>query len=127
MKTTEGRCIAFPNIYQHRIQPFNLEDKSKPGHRKIVAFFLINPDRPVPATTAVPPQQEDWVDEVIFDDNGLASKLPTELVDVISGFARQGTMSRADAEMARKHLMKERSVMAKDHTAKKFQIEFNMW
>ncbi|KDQ11857.1 hypothetical protein BOTBODRAFT_431176 [Botryobasidium botryosum FD-172 SS1] len=43
--TKGGRCIAFPNIYQYQIQPFALVDQNKPGHRKIVALFLIDPTR----------------------------------------------------------------------------------
>ncbi|CAE6446258.1 unnamed protein product [Rhizoctonia solani] len=37
--TCQDRCIAFPNIYQHRVSPFELADKSKDGHRKIVVVL----------------------------------------------------------------------------------------
>lgn len=127
LKTSGGRCIAFPNIYQHQIQPFSLQDKAKSGHRKIVALFLVNPDRRIPSTTTIAPQQKDWVDEVIYDDNGLANTLPVELVNVISGLAHEGNMSRVEAETVRKELMEERSVMVQEHTRQKFQIGFNMW
>lgn len=30
--TKAGRCIAFPNLYQHQVQPFFLLDCSEPGH-----------------------------------------------------------------------------------------------
>mmetsp|Transcript_1125 Transcript_1125/g.1019 ORF Transcript_1125/g.1019 Transcript_1125/m.1019 type:complete len:107 (-) Transcript_1125:431-751(-) len=43
IETKEGRCIAFPNLYQHRISPFTLKDKTKPGHRKVLVFFLVDP------------------------------------------------------------------------------------
>ncbi|CAE6521604.1 unnamed protein product [Rhizoctonia solani] len=58
--TCQDRCIAFPNTYQHRVSPFELADKSKPGHRKIVALFLVDPAIHRPSTTTVPPQQADW-------------------------------------------------------------------
>jgi len=52
----EGRCIAFPNIYQHRVSPFELRDKSKPGHRKILAFFLVDPTLGQPRPVVPNPQ-----------------------------------------------------------------------
>ncbi|KZV97535.1 hypothetical protein EXIGLDRAFT_832794 [Exidia glandulosa HHB12029] len=42
LDTKCGRCIAFPNIFQHRVAPFSLLDKTKPGHRKILALFLVD-------------------------------------------------------------------------------------
>jgi hypothetical protein len=41
--TREGRALFFPNVYQHRVEPFELADKTRPGHRKIVALFLVDP------------------------------------------------------------------------------------
>ncbi|KFH74129.1 hypothetical protein MVEG_01342 [Podila verticillata NRRL 6337] len=43
---SEDRCIAFPNIYQHQVKPFELQDASNPGTRKILVCFLVNPRRP---------------------------------------------------------------------------------
>ncbi|KAH9263556.1 hypothetical protein BASA83_013045 [Batrachochytrium salamandrivorans] len=40
-----GRCIVFPNMLQHKVMPFELADPSKPGVRKILAFFLIDPSK----------------------------------------------------------------------------------
>ncbi|GLB44156.1 putative protein of unknown function (DUF4246) [Lyophyllum shimeji] len=37
----EGRLLTWPNILQHQVQPFNLVDSSKSGHRKIPALFLV--------------------------------------------------------------------------------------
>ncbi|KNE65878.1 hypothetical protein AMAG_09842, partial [Allomyces macrogynus ATCC 38327] len=60
----EGRLVAFPNTYQHHVAPFELIGKTKPGHRKIVAFLLVDPssvlgDRVV-STSRVAPQQAKW-------------------------------------------------------------------
>ena len=41
IETKSGRCITFPNVYQHQVQPFSLEDKTKKGSRKILVFFLV--------------------------------------------------------------------------------------
>jgi hypothetical protein len=55
----EGRLLAFPNILQHQVQPFELVDKTKKGHRKILALFLVDPGIRVISTANVPPQQRD--------------------------------------------------------------------
>ncbi|NEE29990.1 DUF4246 domain-containing protein, partial [Streptomyces sp. SID7982] len=39
--TPAGRCLAFPNVLQHRVGSFRLTDPTRPGHRKILAFFLV--------------------------------------------------------------------------------------
>ena len=31
VETKEDRCICFPNLFQHQVQPFSLLDRSKPG------------------------------------------------------------------------------------------------
>jgi hypothetical protein len=41
--TQENRCIIFPNIYQHRVAPFQLKDPTQLGVRKILVFFLVDP------------------------------------------------------------------------------------
>ncbi|KAM3469603.1 hypothetical protein MY5147_006932 [Beauveria neobassiana] len=60
ISTRQGRAIFFPNILQHRVSPFRLKDASRPGHRKIVALFLVDPAIPIISTANVPPQQGDW-------------------------------------------------------------------
>src|SRR4029077_12048993 len=52
-----GRCLAFPNVLQHRVGSFRLADPTRPGHRKILAFFLVDPSESVVSTSDVPPQQ----------------------------------------------------------------------
>jgi len=55
--TPQGRVLVFPNIYQHRVAPFVLEDKAKPGHRSILAFSLVDPGSfRIVSTAHVPPQ-----------------------------------------------------------------------
>ncbi|KAL2884088.1 hypothetical protein SGCOL_000025 [Colletotrichum sp. CLE4] len=58
--TRGGRALFFPNLLQHQVSPFKLADPSKPGHRKIVALFLVDPAIPVISTSNVPPQQKHW-------------------------------------------------------------------
>ncbi|KAI0822387.1 hypothetical protein BC628DRAFT_1417781 [Trametes gibbosa] len=61
----EDKCVAFPNIYQHRVAPFGLIDRTKPGHRKILAFFLVDPTITILSTTRVPPQQAEWYEDAV--------------------------------------------------------------
>lgn len=64
--TRPGSAVFFPNTYQHRVQPFSLADRSKPGHRKILALFLVDPAIPVISTANVPPQLRHWWAENTF-------------------------------------------------------------
>lgn len=73
----QGRVLVFPNTYQHRVEPFALADRSRPGHRKILAFFLVDPATPVVSTHNVPPQQAHWGHG---GRGALQSRLPEELV-----------------------------------------------
>eukprot|EP01013_Petalomonas_cantuscygni_P001628 TRINITY_DN11650_c0_g1_i1.p1 TRINITY_DN11650_c0_g1~~TRINITY_DN11650_c0_g1_i1.p1 ORF type:complete len:691 (-),score=114.05 TRINITY_DN11650_c0_g1_i1:1944-4016(-) len=57
VSTPEGRCIAFPNDLQHRAAPFQLVDPTRPGHRKMLVFFLVDPAKPILSTATVPRQQ----------------------------------------------------------------------
>eukprot|EP00916_Digyalum_oweni_P013015 GHVL01021391.1.p1 GENE.GHVL01021391.1~~GHVL01021391.1.p1 ORF type:complete len:420 (+),score=102.86 GHVL01021391.1:92-1351(+) len=36
---THGKCISFPNYLQHRVMPFELEDKTKCGQKNFGIFF----------------------------------------------------------------------------------------
>ena len=59
VRVRSGLAIAFPNFYQHRVEPFELADPTRPGHRKILAFFLTDPYQIVHSTMMVPPQQRE--------------------------------------------------------------------
>ncbi|KAJ7650811.1 hypothetical protein FB45DRAFT_1050692 [Roridomyces roridus] len=131
IETKAGRCVAFPNIYQHRVSPFQLVDETKPGVRKILAFFLVDPTVHIPSTSVVGPQQRDVVKYTLLQvaQDGAASSrlamLPVELLDYIGGLV-PGTMSRAEAEEIREELIKERSVMIQSVNTQFFAREFNM-
>ena len=109
--TKTHRCVAFPNLYQHQVQPFCLEDPTKPGHRKILVFFLVDPTQRVPSATDVAPQQQEWVTEAMdgASPNSAFSKLPIEILTMISN-ENDGTMTRVEAERYREELISERTV-----------------
>jgi len=63
--TREDRLLAFPNVLQHSVRPFELADPSKPGHRKLLAMFLVDPHVRVISTGNVPPQNRAWWSEEV--------------------------------------------------------------
>jgi len=60
-----------------------LADPSKPGHRKILALFLVDPNIRVISTANVPCQRKDWWAGHIKHITKAVSKLPLELQDNI--------------------------------------------
>lgn len=78
----EGRLLTFPNVLQHRVSPFRLADPTKPGHRKILALFLVDPNIRIISTANVPPQQDEWWREEIRRHK-LLGMLPTELQEQV--------------------------------------------
>ncbi|MFK4139967.1 DUF4246 domain-containing protein [Streptomyces filamentosus] len=97
--TPAGRCLAFPNVLQHRVGSFRLADPARPGHRKILAFFLVDPSERIVSTSDVPPQQP-W--------------------------AATSTMTRAQAEDFREQLMKERKFFVDEHNEQLYEREFSL-
>lgn len=97
--TCAGRALAFPNILQHRVDPFRLADPARPGHRKILAFFLVDPSVTVVSTGDVPPQQP-W--------------------------SASTTMTLEQAKEFRSRLMQERKFFVDEHNGAVFEREFSL-
>lgn len=97
--TPAGRCLAFPNILQHRVGSFRLVDPTRPGHRKILAFFLVDPSETIVSTSDVPPQQP-WSDT--------------------------STMTLEQAKDYREQLMQERKFFIDEHNEQLYEREFSL-
>ncbi|MFG2997454.1 DUF4246 domain-containing protein [Streptomyces sp. NPDC048340] len=97
--TPAGRCLAFPNVLQHRVGPFGLADATRPGHRKILAFFLVDPSETIVSTSDVPPQQP-WSDT--------------------------STMTLEQAKDYREQLMQERKFFVDEHNEQLYEREFSL-
>ncbi|MER5596424.1 DUF4246 domain-containing protein [Streptomyces sp. NPDC002265] len=97
--TPAGRCLAFPNILQHRVGSFRLQDDTRPGYRKILAFFLVDPSEKIVSTSDVPPQQP-WSDT--------------------------STMTLEQAENYREQLMQERKFFVDEHNEQLYEREFSL-
>ncbi|KAG6827058.1 hypothetical protein H0H87_005682, partial [Tephrocybe sp. NHM501043] len=113
--TPEGRLLTWPNVLQHQVQPFQLADPTKPGHRKILALFLVDPNIRIISTTNVPCQQREWWAEAINTKRSALSNLPVEIRDHIVQDVEDFPISLQEAKEARLKLMEERSVFVVKH------------
>lgn len=122
--TKEDRCIAFPNFYQHQVQPFQLTDPSKPGYRKILVFFLVNPTKRIPSSATVPPQQAEWFFEILQKTPPF-NRLPVEIVKQIVGHM-DFPISMERAKVYREELMAERKAFVKENSETVFSRAFSL-
>ena len=67
---------------QHKVSPFKLADPTRPGHRKLLALFLVDPHIKIISTENVPPQQHAWWKENV-ETAGVFQKLPPELAEMV--------------------------------------------
>jgi Protein of unknown function (DUF4246) len=115
--------LVFPNIYQHAIGKFELKDTSKPGVRKILVFFLVDPTARIISTAKVPPQSTSLGDIALREN--LVTKLPIEIAEIV--LDRLGyQMTLEEARAHRSELMKERSVATDVVTEMIFQRPFDL-
>jgi hypothetical protein len=115
--------IAFPNVYQHALGTFKLQDRTKPGHRNILVFFLVDPTQRIISTEDVPPQNIAWRDQELTAK--VTEGLPVELAAMIKKQIG-GEMTLDEAKKHRQKLMKERSVAKDVVTEAIFQRPFNL-
>ncbi|KAF5965948.1 hypothetical protein FBULB1_11955 [Fusarium bulbicola] len=117
--TQEGRALFFPNIYQHRVEPFELAEKTRSGHRKIVALFLVDPVIPVISTGNVPPQQKHWWKDELKESEPL-NRLPSEIRDAITQEVDY-PYAIDEARRVREDLISERRVVNSDSVGRRAQ------
>ncbi|KAF2442510.1 hypothetical protein P171DRAFT_364692 [Karstenula rhodostoma CBS 690.94] len=122
--TREGRLLTFPNVLQHRVSPFSLADKARPGHRKIVALFLVDPHTRIPSTANVPPQQKEWWKEMVHELDRV-SRLPVELQEWVTDSAGDFPLTLEEAKKIRVELMNERRLFVADHETRIQQESFS--
>ncbi|KAJ7764892.1 hypothetical protein B0H16DRAFT_431525 [Mycena metata] len=127
--TRAGRALSWTNLFQHRVSPFNLADPTKPGHRKILAIFLVDPTKePIVSATDVPPQQAEWAAEAFLEARAtsLFRRLPQELCDLVEEYLFEAAMTMEQAKAYRLKLMVERTALSSDHTKEVYMQPFNM-
>jgi hypothetical protein len=106
--TPEGRILAFPNTLQHAVEPFELVDKTKPGHRRFLVLWLVDPHYRVVSTRNVVPQQHSWWAEEALTAVDFGT-LPQEVVDMVKGEIGDWPMGLDEAKAYRLKLMAERT------------------
>ncbi|KAF4435937.1 hypothetical protein F53441_13365 [Fusarium austroafricanum] len=121
--TRPGRALFFPNLFQHRVSPFRLIDPSKPGHRKIVALFLVDPKIPIISTANVPPQRQDWWKGTEQPEVPV-SKLPSELREMVVNEV-DFPYGMKEAESIREEFMKERGARVKEFDTQLTSVEYS--
>ncbi|KAJ5867720.1 hypothetical protein N7534_002273 [Penicillium rubens] len=85
VKMPPGRLISYPNAFQRRMGPLQLQDKTKPGHCRFLTVSLVDPTYRLCSTWNVPPQQTGWTggdgaESATQMDLGEALELREELV-----------------------------------------------
>ncbi|GAA5999675.1 DUF4246 domain-containing protein [Rhodotorula paludigena] len=127
-RTCAGRSLFWPNIYQHRVSRFSLADRSKPGYRKILVFFLVDPLKSaageVISTARVPYQQREWAEREL-PHNAQTDKMPVELWNQVLGGV-EGLMTYEEAKKVREDLMHERKFLVEENTEKVFERSFSL-
>ncbi|CAD6445649.1 503657a0-9e61-4476-b8f8-1007d2edc4da [Sclerotinia trifoliorum] len=88
VETRRGRLLAFPNVFQHKVSSFRLKNPTKPGHRRFIALWLVDPHIRIISTANVPPQQMNWWVDSVFGDtpearNNALEKIPAELLTLL--------------------------------------------
>ncbi|KAI1504770.1 hypothetical protein F5X99DRAFT_370922 [Biscogniauxia marginata] len=105
--TKAGRALFFPNLLQHHVSPFKLADPTRPGHRKILALFLVDPAIPITSTSNVPPQQKHWWTSCTGLNSGRGT-LPPEVVEMVTDNV-EWPIGWEEAKKLRLELMSERT------------------
>ncbi|KAH7171247.1 hypothetical protein EDB81DRAFT_678188 [Dactylonectria macrodidyma] len=108
VQTAPNRILFFPNVYQHQTSSFELVDKTRSGHCKVLVLYLVDPAVPIVSTANVPPQQRDWWTERTSPVGG-ETKLPPELIEMVMSNV-DFPIDEVEAKKMRWELMRERGV-----------------
>ncbi|EGF78196.1 hypothetical protein BATDEDRAFT_91047 [Batrachochytrium dendrobatidis JAM81] len=84
LELPNGRCVVYPNRYQHKEQSFELADPAQPGHCKILTFFVVDPSRRIVSTAHVAPQQPQWYNSSL-DKTPIPPELWNDATQYIQG------------------------------------------
>ena len=112
----EGRVVTYPNIFQTRLLPFELEDPDQGGHVTLLTMHLIDPNRRMMSTAMVPCQRKDWWADEIRRQNAPIYRLPAEvwgrIVDMVDGYP----ICMDEAGRISRDFREERAEFQKKHT-----------
>lgn len=121
IRTRFNRLLVYPNVLQQSAGSFSLRDTTRPGYRKILTMYLIDPNRRVLSSANVPPQRRDWWSERVLGTTAL-SRLPNEssahIIDLVDTFPlspEKASVIRADLKLEHKALAEEQQQRIDKH------------
>ncbi|KDQ51143.1 hypothetical protein JAAARDRAFT_41409 [Jaapia argillacea MUCL 33604] len=137
--STPGFALTFPNIYQHRFEPFELATPGRQGRLTILELWLVDPELrdsgEVVSTSRIPVQRKEWVRRVVGEV--LDERVPIEVVEKIVGavkfggaaldFGGEGLMEEEEVERWAKEMKEERRRAWDEHDKEYFCIPFDGW
>ncbi|KAK6092351.1 hypothetical protein MT418_8488 [Batrachochytrium dendrobatidis] len=121
LEASNGRCVVYPNRYQHKEQSFELADPTQPGHCKILTFFVVNPSRRIVSTVHVAPQQPQWYNSSL-DKTPILPELWNDATQYI-----QGVQSPAEAKHYRDELTSDRTRITAAYNKDIYERKYSDW
>jgi hypothetical protein len=122
------RCLAYPNVLQHRREAMCLVDSTRPGVLKWLAFLLVHPYQRVMSTAHVMPQRADWLDPTstalpLYAELAQHSPLPCMLLRIILEYSLvSGVIEVDEALRDRAVLLSERKRLMQRHSRTVFHL-----
>ena len=107
----EGRLITYPNAFQNRMLSVRLADSSKPGHRKYILLYLVDPNIKIVSTANVPPQQKAWWKGTLVGGSSRFGTLPAETFEQIISSVEDFPISMEDAKEIKEEMEEERKAL----------------
>ena len=126
----ENRIVAWPNVFQTRLNAFKLNDATRPGHLKMLTVHLVDPNRRIMSTSMVPCQRRDWWAEEVRRCCALFWRLPREIFNAIVDRVDEDAypISREEGERMREEFREERDQFREKHTeAMEGYEEWDFW
>ncbi|KAL5039157.1 hypothetical protein RTP6_7808 [Batrachochytrium dendrobatidis] len=120
LELPNGRCVVYPNQYQHKEQSFELADPTQPGHCKILTFFVVNPACRIVSTAHVAPQQPQW-----YNSSLDKTPIPPELWNDITQYI-QGVQSPTEAKHHRDELTSDRTQITRAYNEYRYERKYNL-
>ncbi|EGF81717.1 hypothetical protein BATDEDRAFT_87222 [Batrachochytrium dendrobatidis JAM81] len=121
LELPNGRCVVYPNRYQHKEQSFELADPTQPGHCKILTFFVVNPACRIVSTAHVAPQQPQWYNSSL-DKTPILPELWNDATQYI-----QGVQSPTKAKHYRDELTSDRTQITTAYNKKLYERAYSDW
>ncbi|KAJ8323107.1 hypothetical protein O5D80_008165 [Batrachochytrium dendrobatidis] len=120
LEASNGRCVVYPNRYQHKEQSFELADPTQPGHCKILTFFVVNPACRIGSTAHVAPQQPQWYNSSL-DKTPILPELWNDITQYI-----QGVQSPTEAKHYRDELASDRTQITAAYNKYRYERKYSL-